>query len=136
MAFVLDSSVALAMLLPDERSEAADRMAEALLRSSAHVPAIWPLEVRNALLVAHRARRITPREFEERLGIVDELPVEIDGGHRAEALSRSVEIARRHGLSVYDASYLELAERALLPLATFDARLLRVGAALRIPSVS
>jgi hypothetical protein len=48
MAFVLDSSVALAMSLPDERSEVADRLAEAFLRSSAHVPAIWLLEVCNA----------------------------------------------------------------------------------------
>ena len=133
MAFVLDSSVALAMLLPDERSDAADRLAEAFLRASAHVPAVWPLEVRNALLVAHRMRRLTAREFEERLGVAGELPVEIDAGLRPEALSRSVEIARRHGLSVYDASYLELAERASMPLATFDAKLRRAGAALRIP---
>lgn len=132
MAFVLDSSVALAMLLPDERSEAADRLAEAFLRSSAHVPAIWPLEVRNALLAAHRARRLSAREFEERLGIVGELPIEVDGGRRPESLMRSVEIARRHGLSVYDATYLELAERVSLPLATFDSKLLKAGKAMRI----
>jgi len=136
MAFVLDSSVALAMLLPDERSESADRLAEAFLRSFACVPAVWPLEVRNALLVAHRSRRLSAREFDERLAVLGELPIEVDREPRAESLSRAMEIARRHGLSVYDATYLELAERASLPLATFDRKLRKAGSALGIPTLS
>jgi predicted nucleic acid-binding protein len=47
---------------------------------------------------------------------------------------RSVEIARRYGLSIYDATYLELAERVSLPLASFDAKLLKAGKALRVPA--
>jgi predicted nucleic acid-binding protein len=132
MPFVLDSSAVLAMLLPDEQSAAVDRLADSLVHSPAIVPPIWPLEVRNALLVALRAGRITSREFEDRVDLVEALPVEVDGGARTEVLADSVGIARRHGLSVYDASYLELARRVALPLATLDRRLRKAGASLKI----
>jgi predicted nucleic acid-binding protein len=123
MSFVLDSSAALAMLLPDEHSADADGIGERLLRTVALVPSIWPLEVRNALLVALRGKRITSREFDERVSLLEELPLEIDPGCSAEVLSRVVDIARRQSLSTYDASYVELARRHDIPLATFDARL-------------
>jgi len=99
MGFVLDSSAALAMLLPEDRSREADGISEELLRSTAQVPAIWPLEVRNALLAALRAHHITAREFEERLGVLAELPIEVDHGTDAEALARTLEIARRYEMS-------------------------------------
>lgn len=132
MSFVLDSSATLALLLPDEQSAAMDRVAQALLRSPALVPAIWPLEVRNALLFALRARRITPREFDDRVGILEALPVEIDADAGHDVQSRTMDIARRHGLTVYDASYLELARRSGLPLATLDRGLRKAGAALKV----
>lgn len=132
MAFVLDSSAVLALLLPDEQSAAADAIADRLVESAAHVPSIWPLEVRNALLAALRARRITPREFEERVSALDELPIEVDHGTGADILSRTVDIARRHGLTTYDASYLELARRHGVPLATLDGRMRKAGTALKL----
>lgn len=132
MPFVLDSSAALAFLLPDEHAEAVDAIAEELVRSSAQAPAIWPLEVRNALLAALRSRRLAPREFDERVAVLNELPVEIDPGTAPEALSRTVDIARRQGLTAYDASYLELAKRLGLPLASLDARMRKAGSALRV----
>lgn len=135
MAFVLDSSVALAMLLPDESSQAADAVAGLLERTHALVPAIWPLEVRNALLMALRGRRLAPREFDERVSLLDALPIEVDAGAGREALSRAVEIARRHGLSAYDASYLELAQRHSVPLATLDGALRKACARSRIRAI-
>lgn len=132
MAFVLDSSVALAMLLPDEGSAAADAIAELFERTHALVPAIWPLEVRNALLVAMRSRRLAPREFDERVSSLDALPIEVDAAAGREALSRTVEIARRHDLTVYDASYLELAQRHGIQLATLDGALRKACARSKI----
>lgn len=132
MSFVLDSSAALAMLLPDEKSAAADSIAELLIRSSARVPAIWPLEVRNALLVALRARRISVREFEERIALLDELPIEVDFGADQVALARTMEIARRQDLSAYDAAYVELAMRLRIPLASFDVRLRKACTSLKL----
>jgi len=132
MAIVLDSSAALALLLPDEQSAAADAIADHLLRSAAQVPSIWPLEVRNALLAALRSRRITPREFDERVSVLDELPIEVEHGAGPDVLGRTVEIARRHGLTTYDASYLELAKRHGIALATLDARMRKAASALKL----
>lgn len=132
MSFVLDSSVALAMLLPDEQSAAADSIAELLVRTTARVPAIWQLEVRNALLVALRARRLSSREFEERMSLLDELAIEVDFGADHDVLARTVDIARRQDLSAYDAAYVELARRLGIPLATFDARLRKACLSLKL----
>lgn len=133
MAFVLDCSVALAWLLPDEGSEAVDALADRLARASAHVPPIWPLEVRNALLVAARRGRIKDADVDRLVAILSELPIEIDRESDDDALSRILAIARRFGLTTYDAAYLELAERRSLPLATLDARLAKACKALKLP---
>lgn len=121
--FVLDSSVALAMLLPDERSAAADALGEKLAVSGACVPCIWPLEVRNALLSAVRQKRLTARELDERLAVLAALPIEVEGSPDADRLAVTVALARRYDLTSYDAAYLELARHRAIPLATFDGTL-------------
>jgi predicted nucleic acid-binding protein len=130
--FVLDSSVALAMLLPDEQSAAADELAGRFAEGSVTVPTIWPLEVRNALLVALRSKRITAAEFEERLEVLALLPVEVSPPSDGATLKRTVALARRHDLSIYDASYIDLARQRALPLATLDSKLRKACAALRV----
>lgn len=111
------------MLLPDEHSAAADALASRLAESTALVPTIWPLEVRNAMLAALRVRRITAAEFDERLEVLSILPLEVEPPADAAALKRTVALARRHALSVYDASYVDLAKQRSMPLATLDAKL-------------
>ena len=123
MSFVLDSSVALAMLLPDEQSAATDSLAERLAPSPAFAPSIWPLEVRNALLAALRSRRITGREFDERVAVLEALPIEVEVAADRERLARTVAFARLYDLSSYDAAYLELAKDRGVALATLDSRL-------------
>src|SRR3954465_1971672 len=134
--FVLDSSATLAMLLPDEQNEKADALADRLQEGRAAVPTIWPLEVRNALLAALRRRRLTNAEFEDRLKIAAGLPVEVGPPADAESLSRMASIAKRHDLSLYDASYLALAKQRGLPLATLNAALRRACSAQRIAVLS
>lgn len=131
--FVLDSSAAISLVLPAETSPASRRVAGALVDGAACAPAIWPLEVRNALLSALRSRRLTAASFDAALVDLDSLPVEIDGAPAGAPLVRTLEIARRLDLTVYDASYLELAERLRLPLATFDRALSKAAARLRVP---
>jgi predicted nucleic acid-binding protein len=130
--FVLDSSVALAMLMPDEQSAAADELASRFAEGSVAVPIIWPLEVRNALLAALRSRRITAAEFDERLEVLALLPVEVSPPPDVAALKRTVALARRHDLSIYDASYVDLAKQRALPLATLDSKLRKACGALRV----
>ena len=120
------------MLLPDEQSAAADALASRFSEGSAAVPTIWPLEVRNALLAALRCRRITAAEFDERLEVLALLPLDVEPAADAATLKRTVALARRHDLSVYDASYVDLAKQRTLPLATLDAKLRKACAAQRI----
>lgn len=123
MAFVLDSSVALAWLLPDERGGAADALLDRISAAAPVAPSIWPLEMGNALLTARRRERLTDRDVERLLEVLQTLPVEIDLEPSNRSLPAVVALSRAYGLTSYDAAYLELARRRTLPLATLDARL-------------
>jgi predicted nucleic acid-binding protein len=123
MPFVLDSSVALTWILPDERREEVDLLCDRLATESAVVPPVWPLEVGNVLLVAVRRGRITQNEMDEALGYLRALPVEVDTSSWEEALKECLVMAAKFGLTTYDASYVELARRRGLPLASLDRRL-------------
>lgn len=128
MAFVLDSSVALAWLLPDEGSDAVDELADQVEAETILVPAVWRLEVGNALLTALRRERLARKDVERLLALVAALPVEQDLPLDDAAYSRVMAIAERYGLTSYDAAYLELAQRRGVALATLDARLRQASA--------
>ena len=81
------------------------------------VPRHWYLEVRNALIVGERRRRIRPEQLAQRLSFLNELPLETDTRANLDA---AFYLARLHNLTMYDAMYLELALRKRLPLATLD----------------
>ena len=123
MAFVLDCSVALAWVLPDEGSDFADGLLDRLVAEGAVVPPVWPLEVGNVLLAALRQRRVRQTEFEPIIERLACLPIEIDISATDHALAGVVVLAGQHSLTTYDASYLDLAQRRHLPLATLDKRL-------------
>lgn len=126
MSFVIDASVILAWILPDEVNERADAIVGSLVYESAVAPAIWPMEIRNALLVAERRKRIDPSATEELLAILGTQRVTIDAGIN---FDKAMVFARAHRLTIYDAAYLELATRRRLPLATLDTRLAAAAAA-------
>jgi predicted nucleic acid-binding protein len=123
VGFVLDSSVALAWLLPDEGSATVDALADRLERESADVPAIWSLEVGNALLAATRRTRIDIADVDTSLAALAALPIRPDRAVGPEELAAVVALAAHHGLTTHDASYVELAQRRQLPLATLDRKL-------------
>lgn len=123
MSFVVDSSVAVAWLLPDEQGSVADALADRLAEGVAVAPALLLLEVGNALLMAQRRRRLTEREVDKLLGALMALPISLDSGSPDESLARIMALARKLGLTTYDAAYVELAQRLRLPLATLDTRL-------------
>ena len=127
MAFVLDCSLTMAWMFPDEATEATDRLREALLDTRAFVPALWPVETANALLVATRRGRIGQGEWPEIRAYLDALPIEVDPVSGFRTWGAAFDLANAHGISVYDAMYLELAERMRMPLATLD-RALRAAA--------
>jgi predicted nucleic acid-binding protein len=132
MPFVLDSSVALAWFLPDEDAAAVDVLADRLEHDYAVVPAIRPLEIGNALLVAERRGRIKTDQLDRFVGALGALPIEVDPSPGATTLFAILELARKHGLTTYDAGYVELARRRALPLATLDTRVRKACAALNL----
>ena len=127
MAFVLDCSLTMAWMFRDEATEATDRLREALLDTRAFVPALWPVETANALLVATRRGRVRQDEWPEIRAYLDALPIEVDPVSGSRTWGAALDLANAHGISVYDAMYLELAERMQMPLATLDRVLLRAA---------
>ena len=123
MSWVLDSSFALAWALPDEFSQAADEFLDHLTPASSFwVPALWWYEVSNALLMAQQHKRIKEVDRLQAIDLLGQLPVQTDTPN-TEIVRYIHELAFAHSLSAYDASYLELALRKGLGLATFDGRL-------------
>jgi len=134
--FVVDASVAVAWCFEEDATEVSER-ALAILQAGAEVaaPALWPLEVANALLVAERRKRISTSN---RIALMDRLasfPIELDPADTARAFGQVVSAAHQHGLTVYDAAYLELASRTALPLATLDDELRRAARRIGVPLV-
>ena len=84
------------------------------------VPALWPVEMANALLVLVRRGKLTEEERQAALSALGGLYAEVDHEMASLAFTKLSELATRHHLSLYDATYLELALRAKLPLACKD----------------
>lgn len=119
--FVVDASMALAWVLPSQASSKAESLLERIgAGASAVVPSLWFLEVANGLLAAQRRRLIDAGERELALERLAALAFTIDEDGARNAFLRTSELAEQFVLSVYDATYLELALRRELPLATRD----------------
>ena len=121
---VVDCSVLIAGLLPDEFEEQAQLILEDLHRgiTVGVVPSLFYQEVSNVLLMAYRRMRINRDTLFQYLDVIAMLPIKIDTAAATQGNTMKVvcELAEEHGLTTYDASYLELAARLDLPLATLD----------------
>ncbi|GMV01826.1 MAG: hypothetical protein AMXMBFR52_14820 [Burkholderiales bacterium] len=123
MSLVLDSSITLAWLFEDERTPAADEVLQRVVENGAVAPSLWRLEVANGLQTAVRRGRIDPAFRDASIADLQALMVAVDPETHARAWADTLELAARHGLTLYDAAYLELARRRRLPLATLDREL-------------
>lgn len=132
MPLVLDASVVLSWLLPDERSDEAQTIVERVVDETFQAPALVDFEVANALLQAARRGRVPQSFVRELLSTWLELPVGRDLAD-PDAIVRGAALAERHSLSAYDAAYVELAIRRGFALATFDAALARAARAEAVP---
>ena len=117
---VVDNSIFLAWCLADEEEPTAAGAMQQVAEEGGVAPRIWWYELRNALLVNERRGRMTAQQVSDTLGDILALGISTDDQHDE---SRLLELARWHGLTVYDAAYLEVAFRRGLPLATLDRRL-------------
>lgn len=132
MNLVLDSSATLAWIFSDEVTDAIRDVFDVVGSGGAVVPALWRLEVANSLTLAVRRGRIGADLRRAALVDLALLDITTDPNTDTHAWTRTLHLADRFLLSVYDAAYLELAERRELPLATLDEELRVAGSALGI----
>jgi predicted nucleic acid-binding protein len=125
MRFVIDNSVVMRWLFGDGAGADIDYAKRILAimqqdGSRAVAPAVWPLEVGNVIVRAELRNLLPEARSTEFLALLQDMAIEIEFRSTERALSDTLQLARRHRLSTYDASYLELALREGLPLATND----------------
>ena len=133
MNFVLDASVAVRWLFldgkPAERAYALKVLAAMKqAQTGALVPVTWGLEVANVIARAEAKGLVREVQSEAFLEMLEAMDIGADRATFSKALSDTLQIARRYRLSSYDASYLELAMREGLPLATLDENLRKAAA--------
>ena len=123
MSLVLDSSVTLAWIFSEETTPAIQNVLSLVTTAGAWVPALWRLEVANVLEMGVRSRRNSAAFRDSTLADLALLPIQVDAETDRQAWGPTLRLAARHRLTLYDAAYLELAQRRGLPLATLDAEL-------------
>lgn len=120
MSIVLDCSATLAFLLEDEQTPATAILFDTIVQNGAVVPTLWHLEIANSLTLAARRKRIPLAARDLFLGHLRKLNIVTDEETRDHAWTATTKLADLHGLTIYDATYLELAQRRRLPIATLD----------------
>lgn len=120
MTLILDSSATLAWFYADETTAAIRQVFELLTKGGAWVPSLWRLEVANILEMGIRRGRHDVAFSRATLADLSLLPIILDPETDRQAWDATLQLAHRHRLTLYDAAYLELAQRRGLPLATLD----------------
>ncbi|MCS6285215.1 MAG: type II toxin-antitoxin system VapC family toxin [Nitrospira sp.] len=123
MRFVLDNSVTMRWFFGDGKPQDlayAGKVLDLMQEAQAVVPATWGLEVANVIAKAEEKALVTEARSGAFLEMLEDVDIDVDSATFAHALSDTLQLARRYKLSSYDASYLELALRLGLPLATLD----------------
>ncbi len=125
MNYVIDASIALGFVLPDEDDDRSDGLLKTLALDVLCVPYLWHAEVLNGLLSAQRRKRIDGAGVDRGIGYFAMLDVRLDS--EPPDLPAIRLLAEAHRLTAYDATYLELALRQHLPIATSDAALAKAA---------
>ena len=123
-SFIVDASVGLAWVYQGQATPETDQLLnDVAAGATVIVPALWYLEMANVLLIAQRRRRLTAVQRKAALEKLTAMQFTVDEEGTHHAFGKISELAEKHGLTIYDATYLELALRRSLPLATRDGAL-------------
>lgn len=133
MSLVIDASLTMTWYFEDEATPAADELLNTVAQSGAVVPPLWRLEVANAFQSGIRRKRLDAAYRDASLADLGRLPITVDGETDAHIWTTTLRLSDRYALTIYDACYLELAQRLNLPLATLDQELRAAGHALGLP---
>jgi predicted nucleic acid-binding protein len=132
---VLDASLTLSWYFEDERTPAANAVLDVVVASGAVVPSLWRAEVANGLQMALRRNRIDAEFRNRALQHLGLLSITVDRETDTYVWSSALALADRFDLTIYDATYLELAQRRGLPLASLDKELNAAARALGVSVV-
>lgn len=132
MSLVIDSSITLAWFFEDERTARADVVMRQVASEGAVVPSLWRLEIANALQSAVRRKRISAEFRDASIADLSSFPITVDSETDRHAWGTTLTLAERGQLTLYDAAYLELAQRLRMPLASLDHELRAACRALHI----
>ena len=135
MSLVLDGSVALSWYFEDARTDASRAVLDEVSEQGAFVPPHWPFEIANGLQTAIKRNRVDAAFRDRAFANLATMVIEVDPESHAHAWSACIWLSDRHGLTPYDAAYLELAERRRLALATLDRALVRAADAEGVPVI-
>ena len=134
MSLVLDCSVTLSWYLTDERDELSAMIEDQVTENGGVVPFHHRMEMANGLVVALRRNRIEQGFIARAFAQFDSLAISVDRDGMNVIDTATFDLARNHGLTVYDAIYLETALRLSLPLATYDKALHRAAQVVGVPA--
>ena len=132
MSLVFDASFALSWYFEDERTPVADALLDRVADQGATVPGLWRLEIANGLRTAIRHNRIDHGFRDRAIAQLARLPIAVDPDTDRYAWTTTLQLADRFVLTPYDAAYVELAQRLVLPLATLDDPLRAAATALGV----
>lgn len=119
--FIVDASIGFSWVHQGQATPETDKLLEAVADGAeVIVPALWHLEMANVLLTAQRRHRLTATQRKTALEKLTAMQFSVDEEGTRQAFGKTSELAEKYGLTVYDATYLELAVRLSLPLATRD----------------
>ena len=131
--FVIDASVVMSWCFEDEDDGYSTAVLESLAEAEAFAPSVWALEVGNVIVVAERKKRLGEASSVRFLALLAELPIKVEEEPPGRMLKEILSLARAHRLSTYDASYLDLAMRLGLPIATLDEALISAAQYCSVP---
>ena len=132
---VMDSSITMAWCFEDEKTSYTESVLDAVSSGAvAVVPALWPFEVLNVLVIAQRRKRMTQAQALHFWRELQSFSISIDEKHIGHSALEVMSLAHQHGLTAYDAAYLELALREGVSLATLDEDLKTAAKAAGVPT--
>ncbi|MGD0390233.1 MAG: type II toxin-antitoxin system VapC family toxin [Tepidisphaeraceae bacterium] len=129
MKWVIDASFVAGLFLPDEMSDKVAAVARDLVKEEAAAPDFLQLELTNILIVASRRKRISASQLKQLSDAFDQLPIVYHPALTASQRAEILRLAAKHGLTAYDAAYLELAMRLGVGLVSVDKSLIRAAMA-------
>lgn len=133
MSLVIDAALTMTWYFEDQATPLAEVALDIVAGTGAVAPPLWRIEVANAFQLAIRRKRIDAAYRDASIADLARLPIAIDPQTDARVWTTALILADRFGLTVYDACYLELAQRLDLPLACLDLQLRAAAEALGLP---